>query len=144
MFGRNNKLDTGWLADVAFFDGFTSSELAEVAELGHRVDASSGAEILDQGRVGDACYVIVEGSAKVVMNGEFVTSVGAGSMIGEMALIEHRPRTAAVIAETDMVLVSFDIDAFNKLLDRNQTAKQRVMELLSARVADNLARREPS
>ena len=142
MFGRNNKIDTTWLADVALFEGFDEAQLEQVAELGERVEAEVGAQLTDQGRYGDTCYVIVEGTANVIMNGEFVTSVGPGSMIGEMAILEHRPRTAAVLAETEMVLVSFDLKSFQELLNANPTAKERVMALLTKRVADNLARKE--
>ncbi len=69
MFGRNNKLDTGWLSGVALFEGFNDEQLQQVAELGERVDAAAGSEIADQGRVGSECWVIVDGTARVVMNG---------------------------------------------------------------------------
>lgn len=141
MFGRNNKLDTGWLADVALFDGFSAAQLDQVAQLGERVDVAAGSLIADQGAVGRECWVIVEGTARVVMNGEFVTSVGAGSMIGEMALLEHRPRSAAVIAETDMVLVSFDIEGFQAVLAKNPVAKDRVSAILTGRLSENMSRR---
>jgi len=142
MFGRNNKLDTSWLAGVALFDGFSGDQLDQVAQLGERVEAKAGAEITDQGRVGTECWVIVEGSARVLMNGEYVTSVSAGSMIGEMALLEHRPRNAAVVAESDMVLVSFDVEGFNKILEANPVAKDRVTALLTSRLSENLNRDE--
>ncbi|MEM7324216.1 MAG: cyclic nucleotide-binding domain-containing protein [Actinomycetota bacterium] len=140
MFGRNNKLDTGWLASVKFFDGFSDSELSEVSQLGERTEAKAGDEIIDQGRVGEACYVIVEGTANVHIRGEYVASVGAGSMVGEMALVEHRPRNATVTAETDMVLVSFGNTEFRKLLDRSPNANERVLALLNARLRANEAR----
>lgn len=142
MFGRNNKLETGWLSGVALFDGFSTEQVEQVAELGERVDAKAGSEIADQGRIGTECWVIVEGTARVVMNGEYVTSVGAGSMIGEMALLERRPRNAAVVAETDMVLVSFDTEGFNAVLDANPVAKDRVSSLLANRLSENISRRD--
>lgn len=142
MFGRNNKLDTGWLSSVGFFEGFSESELAEVSQLGEKMEVSAGAEIIDQGRVGDACYVIVDGTANVFIRGEYVASVAAGSMVGEMALVEHRPRNASVTAETDMVLVSFGNDEFRKLLDRSPNANERVLGLLNARLRANEARED--
>lgn len=141
MFGRNNKLDTSWLADVALFDGFSAAQLEQVAALGERVDVDAGSMITDQGSIGKECWVVVEGTANVVMNGEFVTTVGAGSMIGEMALLEHRPRSAAVIAETPMVLVSFDIKGFHSFLDANPMAKDRVSAILTSRLSENISRR---
>ncbi len=140
MFGRNNKLDTGWLSGIAFFDGFSEDDLSAVSSLGDRAEVSAGSEIIDQGRVGDSCWVIVEGTADVFIRGEFVTTVGAGSMVGEMALVGHRPRNATVTAHTDMVLVEFGTDEFRKLLDRSPNAKERVDRLLQARLSANSER----
>ncbi len=140
MFGRNNKLDTGWLSSISFFDGFSDDELTAVSSLGERTEVSAGTEIIDQGRVGDSCWVIVDGTADVFIRDEFVTTVGAGSMVGEMALAGHRPRNATVTAHTDMVLVEFGTEEFRKLLDRSPNAAQRVDALLSARLAANRAR----
>lgn len=141
MFGHHNKLDTGWLAQVALFDGFSEAQLGQVADLGERVEVDAESLITDQGDVGKECFVVVEGTANVVMNGEYVTTVGAGSMIGEMALLEHRPRSAAVIAETDMVLVSFDIKGFHAILDANPVAKDRISSILTSRLSENMSRR---
>lgn len=137
MFGRNNKLDTGWLSGVRFFSGFSNEQLDEVSELGQRVEAEPGAELTDQGRYGDVCYVVVEGTANVAMNGEYVATVGEGTMVGEMAVLENRPRNATVVAESDMVLVAFKNEDFRQLLDRNPTAKERVLALLNARATAN-------
>lgn len=140
MFGRNNKLDVDWLSKVGFFDTFTKAAIEQMAELGHRVDAEPGAELTDQGRYGDVCYLIIEGRANVFMRGEYVTSVEAGTMVGEMALLEHRPRSATVVAETPMVLVSFGTKEFRTILDDNADLRERVHQLLVARERANSAR----
>ncbi len=140
MFGRNNKLDTDWLASVDFFEGFAKPEIEEVAGLGERVDVEAGTELIDQGRVGDVCYVIVDGRAAVHIRGEFVTSVGPGTMVGEMALVEHRPRNATVTAETDMALVSFGTSEFRKLLAKSPSAYDRVIAMLNDRLRQNQER----
>jgi CRP-like cAMP-binding protein len=143
MFGRNNKLDTDWLGGLAFFDGFRPDELKAVSALGERREVEAGHQLIDQGRVGDACYVVVDGTAAVYMQGEFITSVGAGSMVGEMSLIEHRPRNATVTAETDMTLVSFGTREFRKLLDGSPNANDKVNAMLNARLRANEERQNP-
>ena len=140
MFGRNNKLDNSWLATVGFFDGFDDAELSAVSSLGDRVDVAAGTELIDQGRVGDHCYVIVTGTAAVHIRGEYVTTVGPGTMVGEMALVEHRPRNATVTAETPMTLVSFGTEEFNKLLAKSPTTQERVFKMLKDRLRANQAR----
>lgn len=141
MFGRNNKLEVDWLANVSFFEGMDRSELERVAALAQRIEADAGAELTDQGRFGDVCYVIVQGSANVYKNGEYVTSVGSGAMVGEMALLEHRPRSATVVAETPMVLAAFGTKEFQTLLEELPRAKERVMAVLGERLKAQHERR---
>jgi CRP-like cAMP-binding protein len=55
-------------------------------------------------------------------------------MVGEMALIDHRPRTATVVADGDMKLLRFKTRAFRTLLDEMPKASERVMTMLRARM----------
>lgn len=142
MFAGNNKLNTEWLSKISFFDRFSESELKEVASLGQKVQADAGAVLADQGRFGDVSFVVVEGTANVSMNGSYVATIGAGTIVGEMSLIEHRPRVATVVAETDMVLVSFGMEEFRALLDRNPKAKEQILDLLEARTQANSSREQ--
>ena len=126
-----------WLANVAFFEGFGSDELSRVLELSTEVEEPAGTLILDQGDTGQDCFVIVAGSANVFIGGEHVATLGAGSMLGEMSLVDHRPRTAAVVAETPVKLLRFDSQQFKRLLAEMPKAEERVLALLQARLQQN-------
>ena len=128
------------LSKIAFFEGFTPDELARVAELVDDVEAEPGAVLTDQGRPGQECYVIESGQANVYFGGEHIATLGPGSMVGEMALLEHRPRIASVVAETPMQLLGLDTRSFRALLDEMPKASQRVMSLLNARLQENAER----
>ena len=130
------------LRDVAFFEGFTDQDLTRVASLADEVEAEEGAELTDQGRPGLECFVILDGRASVLVAEEHVATLEKGSMVGEMALIDHRPRSATVIAETPMTLLAFDTKAFSKMLDEMPAARQKVMVLLNDRLRDNRERRQ--
>lgn len=123
-----------WLKNVAFFDGFSDAELARVAALGHETEAPAGKVLVDQGDPGTECFVIVEGSASVYKGGEHIASLDPGSMLGEMALVDHRPRNATVSADTDMKLLRFHAREFRTLLEEMPKASERVMALLTARL----------
>jgi CRP/FNR family transcriptional regulator, cyclic AMP receptor protein len=139
MFGHRKKAVDGAakLKGVSFFDGFSDDELNRVAELADDVEAEAGALLVDQGRVGLECYVILEGQAGVFTGDEHIATVGPGSMVGEMALVEHRPRNATVVAETPMRLLAFDTAHFKTLLSEMPKAHDRVMELLATRLQAN-------
>src|SRR6476646_7571540 len=107
VFGRKPAESTEWLSQVAFFEGFTPAELDRVRHLFTEVELTAGAVVMDQGDPGVYCYVIVEGEVDVYVRGELVSTSGPGAVVGEMALVDHQPRTATVVATTDLKLLRF-------------------------------------
>jgi CRP-like cAMP-binding protein len=143
MFRRKKAQEAATrLKNVAFFEGFTDDELTRVAELADEIEAEAGAELTDQGRPGQECFVTLEGRANVFFGGEHIATLEPGSMVGEMALIDHKPRSATVVAETPMRLLAFDTRAFRSLLDEMPKASHRVMSLLNARLQENANRQQ--
>lgn len=140
LFGIGNKIDTALLRNTPLFAGFDEGELNDVAKLATRKEVASGETLIEQGRYGDACYVISEGVAAVYINDQYITTVREYTAVGEMALLERRPRNATLIAETPMVLAEFQVDDFRTLLSRYPTTELRVQELLTARLRENEAR----
>lgn len=122
------------LAATPFFSGFDEEDLRRVVELSDEISVASSTVLIDQGDAGADCYVILEGTVSVYVRGEHIASVGAGSMVGEMALVDHRPRTASVVADTDLVLLKFNSRAFRQLLDEMPKASERVMTMLHERL----------
>jgi CRP/FNR family transcriptional regulator, cyclic AMP receptor protein len=122
------------LAGVSFFEGFTPEDLRRVGELSDESHVGVGSVLIDQGDPGTHCYVVLDGTASVYVRGEHIASIGKGSMVGEMALVDHRPRSATVVADTDLELLRFDSKAFSRLLDEMPKASERVMTLLRARM----------
>jgi CRP-like cAMP-binding protein len=118
------------LRDVGFFDGFAPGELERVADLADEVEALPGAVIIDQGRVGQECFVVLAGQASVFVGDDLVATIGPGTMIGEMALVDHRPRSA------------FDTGDFATLLGEMPKVHERVLTTLAARLEANRARRQ--
>jgi len=136
-FWKKPNESADWLSGVAFFEGFSSDELERVAALSTEVEAKAGAMLTDQGDPGLDCFVIVSGDASVYAAGELLNSLSAGAMFGEMALVDHRPRMATIIADTDMKLLRFDAKHFRQLLDEMPKASERVMALLTTRLMRN-------
>lgn len=129
--------DIGWLAAIPLFEGMTEAELGRLGRLGARVEAAPGEILVDQGDPGTYCYAIAEGTAGVFVSGELVATVGPGSTIGEMALIDHRPRTATVVASDPMVLLRFDTRSFKALLEDMPKAAERIHVILASRLRDH-------
>jgi len=142
LFSRGEKVDPDELPTVPLFVGLADDEIAAIAHMASRVEVATGEKLVEQGRFGDTFYVISSGTAGVYIADEYVTSVGEGSAVGEMSLLEHRPRNATVVAESDMVVAEFSIKDFNKLLDNYPSANLRIHELLNRRLAENITKAE--
>lgn len=136
LFGSGG-VDVEQLAGMPLFSGFSDSAMKDVAKLAKERHVAAGETFIEQGRFGEACYVISDGTANIYISGAYITSVRAGTTVGEMALLERRPRMATIIAETDMVLAEFEIPAFRKMLERYPETEERVNALLEMRVREN-------
>ena len=72
----------------------------------------AGSIIFNVGDAGNVMYGVVSGSVELHRNGHVVGTVAPEEVFGEMAIIEHSPRTATAIAATDCVLASIDSKRF--------------------------------
>jgi CRP-like cAMP-binding protein len=92
---------------------------------------------MDQGDVGTECFFVIDGSAGVYSGGQHIAAITAGSIVGEMALVGHKPRNASVVAETPMQLLAFNIAAFKKLLEEMPGTRDVITKVLEARAEEN-------
>src|SRR5262249_4781137 len=88
-----------------------------------------------EGAQGRECFVTVEGIALAERSGHTIGAIGARSIVGEMALLDHAPRNATVVASTAMRLIVFSAAEFRELLE----IAPRV-EASRARIADERRR----
>ena len=97
------------------FANCTKDELRIIASLTTMKDVASGAVLAEQGKVGREFFVVTEGSATASRNGEWLAELGPGSFFGELALLDGGPRTATVVADTDMTLLVLSRTEFKSL-----------------------------
>lgn len=105
------------LADLHFFAEMPEESLSRFRAMAEEVTAQAGAILMEQGDVGREAFVVRSGQAAVLVAGQRIATVGPGSLLGEMALVDLRPRSATVQALTDLELLSFDADRFRAVLD---------------------------
>ena len=101
---------------------FTELDMAELTKVCARLDSllsPPGAVVLEQGEVGEALYVIVDGEAIVERDGAEIARLPAGSHFGDMALLNQRPRTATVRAVGECRMVRLPRDAFYALVQED-------------------------
>jgi CRP/FNR family cyclic AMP-dependent transcriptional regulator len=102
------------LRDVELFRGVADEGLAAIAAAATEVSFEAGRTIVRQGEVGTGFFMIVTGRARVVRDGETLNHLGPGQFFGELSLLDHEPRIAAVVAEeptTCLALASWDFES---------------------------------
>lgn len=90
------------LQTVPIFSSLTQDELEKVFDLARVVRFEEGRSIITQGETGFGFHLIVSGSAKVVRGDNTVAVLGPGDFFGEMSFIDDQPRSASVVAESDL------------------------------------------
>ena len=93
-----------------------SDDLAEVLEHGGWVNVAPGQVLIEQGAEGDAFYAIRSGQVDVLTDGRLVRTLGPGAHVGEIALLEDVPRTAAVVARTPVRVFRLDREGFERVI----------------------------
>jgi CRP-like cAMP-binding protein len=96
----------------------------------------AGKVLCEQGTTGREAFVLVEGTAEVQINGKKVATVGPGSCVGELALLDHRPRTATVVAETDVTALVIGIREFGAIVDEVPSMTHKLLRALAARIRE--------
>ena len=89
-----------------------------------------------EGELGDRFYVIVEGEALVSKGGRAVAQVGPGAYIGEIALLRDVPRTATVVAETPLTLLSLERDEFLAAVTGHRPSSRAAHDQVARRLAE--------
>jgi CRP-like cAMP-binding protein len=93
-----------------------------------------GASLFRSGDPGDAMYVVLEGSIDVVHRSRVIESVGAGGIVGELALIDDEPRSADAIARTPATLAVVSRERFTFLAQQTPFFALHVMRVLADRL----------
>ena len=100
---RQRRSGFGHLRNVALFSACTDKELELISTATTPVHVDAGTVMAREGLAGHEFIAIVEGRARVEIGGRIVAELGEGDFFGEVALLDGGPRTATVVAETDVV-----------------------------------------
>src|SRR6202171_2549972 len=105
------------LQRVPLFSGFNEDELRRVAELSRIAEAPAGTVVTQMGAPGDSFFIIIDGSVAVRTPVGAGTQLQPGDFFGEMSLLDGEPRSATIVATTDLRLLIVDRSHFWRLLD---------------------------
>ena len=122
------------LQRVPLFSGFEESDLRRVAEMSRIVEAPAGTVITHIGEAGDSFFVIIDGTVAVRTPVGTGAQLHPGEFFGEMSLLDGEPRSATIVATTNLRLLVVDRSHFWRLLDETPDLIRRMLTILSRRV----------
>ncbi len=132
----NKKQQLESLRNVSLFSACSKKELETVAKATDEITMTAGTLIMDQGQTGREAFVVVEGEVVVKRNNRKVATLGPGSVVGEMSLLDRGPRTATVICDTDCTLLVIDHRRFRSVVDEIPSISHKLMSSLAARIRE--------
>jgi CRP/FNR family cyclic AMP-dependent transcriptional regulator len=124
------------LSKVALFSACSKKELEKVAKASDEITMTAGTMIIDQGQTGREAFVIVDGDVTVKRNGRKVATLGPGKVVGEMSLLDHGPRTATVMCDTDCTLLVIDQRRFRSVVEDIPAISHKLLGSLAARIRE--------
>ena len=107
-----------------------------MARASDQVDLAAGRTLCEQGSIGREAFVILEGEAEVKRNGRKVATLGPGSTFGELALLDHGPRTATVTAKDDLKVLVIGAREFSAILDEVPPIAHKLLKSLAGMVRE--------
>ncbi len=122
------------LRAVPLFAGMTESSIAVIAGIVTERSFEAGEPIVRQGKPGDSFLVLVSGRASIEQDGRPIGQLGAGDFLGEIALLDRRPRTATVVAVEPVRALLIPADAFGEIVDRIPSVRHAVLSALTTRI----------
>ncbi|MGN6161833.1 MAG: cyclic nucleotide-binding domain-containing protein [Marmoricola sp.] len=115
---RQNKEEAQRIAELARVDrfkDFSDAEIAEVVKAANYHTVPDGWAIIAEHTPGDKAYLILSGTVSVRRGGEEIAQAGPGDIVGEMALVDHKLRSATVVALTPLEVLNFSSSTVDEL-----------------------------
>ena len=109
-----------------FLGQLTVDERLRCFDLGALRMCEPGASVAEAGAEINALYVILSGTATVIArDGRVIAQRGAGEILGEVSLLDHRGASATVRAETKLSLLVLSSGAVDELIDQHPNTAAR-------------------
>jgi CRP/FNR family cyclic AMP-dependent transcriptional regulator len=122
------------LSEIPLFRDLSARQLRKLQRSAAEDHYEPNATIVQQGGRTTTLFVVLEGSVKVVKNGETISHRGPGEYFGEISLIDGRPRAASVISETAVRCLALSQDSLRKLAMSEPAVSWALLESLAKRL----------
>ena len=100
------------------------------------LDIAAGRVLAHEGEIGREFMILLGGEIEVARDGKVIAVRGAGDYVGEIALLDERPRTATLTARTDIVVEVLNRAEFSSLLAEAPDLSGQLRATMTRRLAE--------
>jgi CRP/FNR family cyclic AMP-dependent transcriptional regulator len=135
---KNEEADLTFFGGVTLFRALPLDDLRQIIALVTREPFAAGEIILLEGEATNDLLIVREGTVEVYISRQDqkipITQLGATSYFGEMSVFDDYPRSANVVAVTDVVAYRLDRDHFREFLKANPAVLFQMCTVFSHRL----------
>jgi CRP-like cAMP-binding protein len=121
-------MDEKRFKEIPIFSELSDEEAHRLAAFATETSIAEGQMLMKEGDYSTELIAIEEGKADVIQNGKKVATLKEGDLIGEMGLLERRPRNADVIAATSMRVIKLTHWEIRRMSDDTIERIKRIVE----------------
>lgn len=95
---------------------------------------AAGSYLFRQGEPANEMYVVLSGRVEIRRDGQVIETLEPGSIFGEMAIVDERPRSADAVAAEDASVEPIDAEWFKHLIRKSPSFGLHVMGVMAQRL----------
>ncbi|MEM9134701.1 MAG: cyclic nucleotide-binding domain-containing protein [Actinomycetota bacterium] len=128
------------LRALTLFEKADRRAMSHLLQAIDEADVSAGQSIITQGRDGQEIYIVAEGTAAAIIDGNEVAEIPAGELVGELGYFTRMPASATITAKTDLKVLVMPYNRFDQVLDDNPHLVRLILEEVAQRLYDTDAK----
>jgi CRP/FNR family cyclic AMP-dependent transcriptional regulator len=133
---RRNKPDAEVVDALSKATDFDSDLVNKLATVGAAVGIPEGWSIIMESTPADSAYIVLEGSVEIRKAGQVLAELGPGDVFGEIALVNHRLRSASVVAASQVRALRLSDEAIAELIEHDSGFADTLRATAQKRIAD--------
>jgi CRP-like cAMP-binding protein len=121
------------LAALQSLAAYPPDELTVLLTVAKSREVAAKEDLCREGDPGRSCFLVVSGALDITKMGSpaVLATLGAGTFVGQMALVDHAPRSATVTAREPTVVLEFAREPFERLLAARSPLALRFQEQIA-------------
>ncbi|MBM9462163.1 cyclic nucleotide-binding domain-containing protein [Aeromicrobium sp. YIM 150415] len=128
------KSDADVVSALQRLTDFDDATIKALASTGQTVHIPANWAMIFEHQPADKAYILLDGSVEIRKDGGVVATLQPGDVVGEIALVTGRLRSATVVTTTDVQALHFTAEAFEQLAAHNPAFAEALRDAAKHRI----------